>query len=138
VADTIVATAAYATLVTGATIGAGLADIYKFGTAGNASLGSTSENIVAGTSAAAISGSGILSFTGKVTSTGSTFAAEVLTFLAAHSINDGKVTAYDDGVNQWLFSSTAGVGRYIELINSHDALFAGASTTKAAHTILLG
>jgi hypothetical protein len=139
-ADTINATTAHATLVTGATIGAVLPDVYQFGAVLPASLISTAETVIAGTTAAAISATGILSFTlnGNAFHTGAVFAEEVLTFLKAQATTHALVTSYDDGVNQWLFSATsASAGHYLQLIDSHDALFAGATTTAAAHKILL-
>jgi Ca2+-binding RTX toxin-like protein len=139
VADTIKASEAYATLVTGATLGDGLADIYQFGSVLVATAVGSLGAAVAGTSAASIDTRGILQFTGTVTSSGAAFAAEVLTLLKANGANYGRTTSFDDGVNQWVFmASDVNNGRYIELIDSSDALFAGASSTKAAHTILLG
>jgi hypothetical protein len=42
----------------------------------------------------------------------------------------GKVVAYDDGANQWLFTATSPTeGHYIELVGGHSASFAGASVT---------
>jgi len=62
-----------------------------------------------------------------------------LTLLKATPTEIGRVVSYDDGANQWLFvADSAAAGRYMELIGSHDAAFAGASVTAAAHTILLG
>jgi hypothetical protein len=138
-ADTIDASAANTTLVTGATIGASFADIFKMGSISVSALVSTAQNFVGGATAVAVSAAGVMSFTGIVTDTGATFAAHVLDLLKANSSEFGKVVSYDDGFNQWLFVATsATAGHYLELIGSHDANFAGASTTAAAHTILLG
>ena len=138
-ADTIDASGANTTLVTGAVIGASFADVFKMGSISVSALLSTSQNFVGGTTAVAVSAAGVMSFTGSVTDTGATFAAHVLDILKANSSQFGKVVSYDDGFNQWLFVATSATsGHYLELIGSHDPNFAGASTTAAAHTILLG
>ena len=138
-ADTIDASDANSTLVTGATIGTSFADVFKMGSVLVSGLVSTAQTFVEGATAVAISAAGVMSFTGSVTDTGATFAAHVLDLLKANSSQFGKVVSYDDGFNQWLFVATsATAGHYLELIGSHDANFAGASTTAAAHTILLG
>jgi hypothetical protein len=138
-ADTIDASGANSTLVTGAIIGSSFADVFKMGSISVSALVSTAQTFVGGATAVAVSAAGVMSFTGSVTDTGATFAAHVLDLLKANSSQFGKVVSYDDGFNQWLFVATsATAGHYLELIGSHDANFAGASTTAAAHTILLG
>jgi hypothetical protein len=139
VADTINATSAYATLVHGATIGSGLADIYKFAGITATAASTTAQTYVEGTTSATISAAGLLSFDTAATSTGTVFAEQVLTFMKATAATFGGVVSYDDGVNQWLFNATdAATGRYVGLLDSHDALFEGASGTAGAHKILLG
>jgi len=137
--DIINTTTANSTIVTGAHIGATLADKFIIGSIGSTTLASTAETAIAGTSSVLINTAGILEFDHLPTSTGITFAAEVLTFLKATPTTYGKVVSYDDGANQWLFvASNSGAGQYVELHGSHSASFAGASTTPAANTIFIG
>jgi hypothetical protein len=141
VADTINARTAYATLVNGATIGTVLPDHYLFAATTSAPVTTTplASTMITGTSTTSIDELGILHFDATPSNTGATFAAEVLAFLKATPTTYSTVASYDDGVNQWVFSATdATTGRYIELMDTHDALFAGASGTAGAHKILLG
>ncbi len=113
--------------------------IFHLGTVTFGALEWTTQSLVAGTTAASVSPlTGLLTFTGTPTATGADFAAQVLQFLGGTS-EAGKVVAYDDGANQWLFASTnENTGHYVELVGIHIANFEGASVTSGVGVLQVG